>query len=1450
MRRESVCLLLVAAVFCIFAPAAQGRDLTFEERVTAQEAIERVFWNHRLWPKENPGPKPALSTVMPREAVRAKVEDYLRKSSALETWWQRPITAVQLQAELDRMSANTHDGGMLRELYTALGNSALVVAETLARQTLADRLLRNWYAFDPRFHAEVRRRAEEAVGRTTSPTEMRTMGGEYSESTFVLQDGGAPEAASPAGAVRVQALSSDEWDREIEVIASVFGVSNDAAPTGTLSPLQETPDAFYVGAVLDRTETSVTVATVTWRKTSFDAWWNEVRSTLGSTPLPASGPYGLRSPHSAPCANDSWRPTAFLLAGRSYHTAVWTGTEMIVWGGQVERNSENTGGRYNPATDSWLPTSMDANVPDPRQGHSAVWTGTEMIVWGGYRNGTRLNTGGRYDPIADHWAPVSIGSNVPAARDQHAAVWTGSEMIVWGGTGADYAQLKSGGRYDPLTNNWRPTSTGANVPSWRSGHTAVWTGSEMIVWGGYDGGITNLDTGGRYNPSTDAWAATSTGANVPEGREQHTAVWTGTEMIVWGGRRDVYFFLNTGARYDPVADRWVATSTGEDSVLARAFHSAVWTGSEMIVWGGRGSSGFAPLNSGSRYDPRNDSWTALSATATTPRAGHTAVWTGSEMIVWGGGYYSNFLNSGARYDPSDGSWVPTAPFAVVPEARRYHTAVWTGTEMIVWGGVNYIYYGRPYRFYVTGGRYVPSLDAWVPTSTGANVPSSREVHAAVWTGTEMIVWGGAAYRGNYSWSYLDTGGRYSPLLDTWSPTSTGANAPTARAGHSLVWTGSEMIVWGGVGPDASGYPSYLVTGARYDPGTDTWLPTSTGTGNPTPRSYQTAVWTGAEMIVWGGQGPGPTGYYVELDSGGRYDPSADRWIDMPVAAGTPSARLRHTAVWTGREMIVWGGEQTVGGSNVYLNSGGRYDPATNRWTPVSTAAGVPEPRAAHTSVWTGSEMIVWGGVSPAPFGFWKLSDTGGRYRPASDQWLPTSTGASLPQPRWGHTAVWTGTEMIVWGGTGVDQNSNDRDLDTGGRYCALSNQPPVADAGDDQTLECAGELQATATLDGSGSTDPDSTPGTHDDIESFDWTEGDAPLASGMIVSMPLHLGAHDVTLTVTDKAGATASDGTTVTVVDTTPPSIACPAAVTIECRSAGQALVALAPATASDLCYGSATTANDRTAGGADASGSYPLGTTIVTFTATDGSGNHASCRTAVTVRDTIPPVVTAVASPGVLWPPNHKMSTVNATVVATDACDPSPSIVLVSVTSSEPDDAAGGGDGQTTDDIQGAALGTPDLQVLLRAERDGNGRGRTYTIAYQTFDHSGNSAVASAQVAVPHDMSQGEEPLNFVMENSRGTTLIWGPVEGARHYDVIRGDLANLRIDGSSIDLGQVVCIARDTAATTTIGAEDAAIPEPGHVFFYAVQYDDGREDSSYGSESAGRARVVRPNSGDCS
>lgn len=99
-------------------------------------------------------------------------------------------------------------------------------------------------------------------------------------------------------------------------------------------------------------------------------------------------------------------------------------------------------------------------------------------------------------------------------------------------------------------------------------------------------------------------------------------------MVVWGG-----IYSNTGGQYDPVADSWTTTTT-TNAPVARSFHTAVWTGSKMVVWGGENSTTY---NSGAAYNPTTDSWTATSLTnVPSARYGHLAVWLGTRMMIWGG----------------------------------------------------------------------------------------------------------------------------------------------------------------------------------------------------------------------------------------------------------------------------------------------------------------------------------------------------------------------------------------------------------------------------------------------------------------------------------------------------------------------------------------------------------------------------------------------------------------------------------------------------------------------------------------------------------------------------------------------------------------------------------------------------------------------------------------------
>ena len=96
---------------------------------------------------------------MSQAQLKKKVTDYERSSQALEDYWRRPITADQLQAEMNRMATHSKQPEVLQELFEALGNDPFLIAECVARPVLAERLLTNSYAYDQRIHGELKRRA-------------------------------------------------------------------------------------------------------------------------------------------------------------------------------------------------------------------------------------------------------------------------------------------------------------------------------------------------------------------------------------------------------------------------------------------------------------------------------------------------------------------------------------------------------------------------------------------------------------------------------------------------------------------------------------------------------------------------------------------------------------------------------------------------------------------------------------------------------------------------------------------------------------------------------------------------------------------------------------------------------------------------------------------------------------------------------------------------------------------------------------------------------------------------------------------------------------------------------------------------------------------------------------------------------------------------------------------
>jgi hypothetical protein len=222
----------------------------------------------------------------------------------------------------------------------------------------------------------------------------------------------------------------------------------------------------------------------------------------------------------------------------------------------------------------------------------------------------------------------------PYAAACATSVWTGRELLYWGGDSScqDGPVQDEGAAFDPATQTWR-TLPDAPIDG-RSSAAAVWTGEELLVWGGWHGGI--RDDGAAYRPSTDGWRLLAESPLSPQ--IPTAAVWTGREMLVWEGP--------DGAAYDPAKDTWRELPAAPYA-LDRAH--AVWTGREMIVFGMGLGEASPDAASGLAFAPELNRWREL-APFDLSRNASMVVWTGQEMIAW-----DYELRAGA-YDPASDTW--------------------------------------------------------------------------------------------------------------------------------------------------------------------------------------------------------------------------------------------------------------------------------------------------------------------------------------------------------------------------------------------------------------------------------------------------------------------------------------------------------------------------------------------------------------------------------------------------------------------------------------------------------------------------------------------------------------------------------------------------------------------------------------------------------------------------
>lgn len=360
---------------------------------------------------------------------------------------------------------------------------------------------------------------------------------------------------------------------------------------------------------------------------SFEEWWSAEAAHAAPRIDEPAGAYVLPATKAAP-ASMTWETMPSAVEGRSYHTAVWTGAEMIVWGGMSASGPSGSGAVFDPVLSVWaiLPPALGARV-----GHTATWTGSRMIVWGGSNwAGSAWADGAAYDPVACAWtmlppAPIS-------GRGYHVAGFAGGKLVVWGGWNDNGGSRVDGATYDPATSTWSPIPPNGAVPLDEVASAVV--AGTLHAWGGRDLAWNVINRGARwlngswqsYPEPLPAPQAGAVGAVLSIGGSPH--------FVAWGGREVQQSLIDAGAVFD-AAGRWVQSLTMNGGPSARVEHTAVAAGDRLLVWGGRGRYGY--LGDGAAWDPQDDTWAPLPPPAfLAPRAGHTAVWTGRAMIVWGG----------------------------------------------------------------------------------------------------------------------------------------------------------------------------------------------------------------------------------------------------------------------------------------------------------------------------------------------------------------------------------------------------------------------------------------------------------------------------------------------------------------------------------------------------------------------------------------------------------------------------------------------------------------------------------------------------------------------------------------------------------------------------------------------------------------------------------------------
>ncbi len=409
---------------------------------------------------------------------------------------------------------------------------------------------------------------------------------------------------------------------------------------------------------------------------------------------------------------------------------------------------------------------------------------------------------------------------------------------------------------------------------------------------------------------------------------------------------------------------------------------------------------------------------------------------------------------------------------------------------------------------------------------------------------------------------------YDPSTDSWTAKTAAPTRVFQMAGGVI---NGKLYVAGGILNQSTTVTNVLQV---YDPLTDTW---ATKNHMPTARALGGggAVIAGKLYVVGGT----PCVCDIELSTLEVYDPATDTWITKsPMLTG----RFAPGAAAIDGKLYVLGGLIHGGHS---INTLEVYDPVTDTWT---TKASMPTARQAMAVGVINGQLHAVGGFLETVAGF--ALNTHEVYDPATDTW---ATKAPMPTPRFSLVADVINSLLYAAGGasscTGACPVVKTLEVYTP----PTTNQPPVAICRNVTVNTDPGTCSAATVSVNNGSFDPDGT------------ISSSAQLPAG-----PYGKGTTNITLTVTDNQGASNSCTGTVTVVDQQAPILTCPVPQVIDATGPGGAVATFSP-TVSDNCSGAIAVSCTPASGS-----TFPIGSTSVSCSATDGSANSSSCGFTVSV------------------------------------------------------------------------------------------------------------------------------------------------------------------------------------------------------------------------------------------